>query len=225
MPVPRHIRVRIIGAFGNTDQTWSIGLAFGPPGTTGLEANSVTQAEAGAAAAAIRALNGGNIWSNDLRGIISSYVSITSIRVSVVGPAGREELVGLTQIGSPVFGLNAVRVPTEVCIAVSLRTDLPGRRRRGRVYLPALAHPVGGDGLLGGGGAAGIAAPFGAWLDTIRQTLVDTTGAVQLLPVVASTAGNVLTEVTTVAVGSVFDVQRRRGNQQREIYAVAPVAQ
>lgn len=224
MPAPRHVRLRLQGIFGATDQTWSISLNYGFPGTGGIEDGVVTQQELATTGLAIRALNANQFWTPVLLDLMSPLTRIQAFRLSLVGPDGKEELVALTTPAAPIPGTGTLRMPTEVALVASLRTDLPGRRRRGRVYLPALAVSVDAAGRVAGD-TGQMATEVAALLAQVGQTIRTNTGAVNVFPVVASTVGGFLTEVTSVAVGNVFDVQRRRRNQQREAHGIAPVPQ
>lgn len=224
MPNPRFLRVRLAGVFGTTDQTWSVGLNYGPPGTSGLPAGSVTQDELAAASAAIRALNANEVIPLDIRALMAGRARITAIRCSVVGEDGREELIGLTEPASAVGGSGTVKLPQEVAVVASLRTDLPGRRRRGRIYWPAQGAPIDADGRIPTSASSVYATETAEFIQDVRQALATATGAIQIVPIVVSTTGNFATEVTAVSVGNSFDIQRRRGNQEREVYSVAPVS-
>lgn len=98
---------------------------------------------------------------------------------------------------------NALTLPNQVCAVASLRTGLPGRSQRGRMYLPVLACAMTATGqaattqldLL----ADGIATSFGT---------LNASGFGKIVVASATTGFN--NQVTEVQMDHVLDTQRRR---------------
>jgi len=107
--------------------------------------------------------------------------------------------------------------PPEVALAVSFRAPVIGRTGRGRFYIPGLHTAAGAlDGTVGGAATTAILAA-GVSLVTNVQNM---TGITEYDAIVAVTSAGKATAVrpTQVRVGNHFDSQRRRQQQQPEVY-------
>jgi hypothetical protein len=102
-------------------------------------------------------------------------------------------------------------LPQEVCMVLSLRTDTPGKSGRGRMYLPAIkSSQLTPDGLYQ---SVVIDEILTAWHDA----WVTMTGSDQsTTPVVVSRLHHNAHAVTSMNIGNVPDVQRRRRNRLTE---------
>lgn len=110
------------------------------------------------------------------------------------------------------------QLPTEVAVCVSLRTAFAGRSQRGRMFMPAPGHlSLTSTGRLNSGAAAAYAAD----VDALLQPL--TVGSKSFTACVASKTANGLYPITSIRVGDVFDVQRRRRDNISEVYTVVPL--
>lgn len=98
---------------------------------------------------------------------------------------------------------NAVTLPNQVCAVASLRTGLPGRSQRGRMYIPCLSVAMGANGLATTTGlnllADGLAQSMGTFNASGRGKIV-----------VASATTGFNNPVTEIIMDSVLDTQRRR---------------
>jgi hypothetical protein len=125
-----------------------------------------------------------------------------------------EELINPT-----VGGSSGSSLPYECALVATLRTNTPGRRSRGRLYLGGFSPAVLGQ---GGGGADGLKTPVIA--DNLRDFFVAVRGATledgllefNLRPIVYSRVGDEGTPIAAVDVGRIFDAQRRRRSNQLE---------
>lgn len=98
---------------------------------------------------------------------------------------------------------NAVKLPNQVAAVLSLRTGLPGRARRGRMYIPVLAAAMltGGkvDTTLVNGLSNGLATSWGTFNSSGNGKVC-----------VCSQSLSQLIQITDVIVDNVLDTQRRR---------------
>lgn len=115
-------------------------------------------------------------------------------------------------------GTSLQAAPTELAICVSLKTGKPGRRNNGRLYLgglqPGLIGPT--NGRLTATPQLVIAASMARFLRGVRMIGVSTGQQDIWEPHIHSTKFGVSSKITTVSVGDVFDVQRRRRNKLSE---------
>lgn len=124
---------------------------------------------------------------------------------------------------TPDVGTSPGILPHSTAVVASLLTAVPGARTRGRLYLPLCGLPLDSALLTISGTQRGvIATAVAGALNDLRTAGYDV-GADGLDPVVVSTTATLATPITTVRVGSVPDVQRRRRNGLVEIYSSAAV--
>lgn len=107
-------------------------------------------------------------------------------------------------------------LPAQNAIVVSLRTATPGRRGRGRMYFGGFTSAaVAAGGVVGSGTQTALRdfvnACYSAPLNSAPFNLADL--------VVYSRVGRSTSTVTSIRVGSGFDVQRRRANRRVETYS------
>lgn len=101
-------------------------------------------------------------------------------------------------------------LPNQVAIVASLRTGLPGRQRRGRMFYPATGLiPDSATGQLTVPGALGIAQATKA-LFTAANVVIGG-------PVIVSRTGAMATPVTQIQVDTRMDIIRARANKQEAI--------
>lgn len=175
---------------------------------------------------------GGDIWnagvhSNSAQSItavhgqfVTSITSFWAAAVEALFPAGERVTQLQTNQLDPVTGKNVAQanttvsfvgtgagsaMPPRVCTVISLRTALPTKSGRGRLYLPApIASACDANGQLTAANATLLATNFAAFV----------TGMTTIAPIVvyhqATKSGTV---VTSVAVGTVLGTQRRRTNK------------
>lgn len=100
--------------------------------------------------------------------------------------------------------------PYQVAVVASLRTAIPTRKTRGRMYLPLDAMAMGSAGQYNSTQVNNVGAAMKAYLDAVRAlTIVGSATH----PVVASHVSGLQTEISTVIVDSIPDIQRRRADK------------
>lgn len=218
-----HLSLRLGGHFYTDSESWSVGLKFrsvtgGDPGALeGMQAKLESWRDA------IKALNGGNVVPTTMLSFLNDSTTIEFIRASSVGADGKEDAVALVEIGQAVRGTGSFGLPAQLAVACSLRTGRPGGSYRGRMYWPAVGQPPSG-GEIPPARCSALATDVAGWISAVENA-----GASIITPGVrcnvVSTTKAVATPVTSVAVGSRFDIQRRRSEGQQESYSVASVAE
>lgn len=110
-------------------------------------------------------------------------------------------------------------VPNQCALVASLITATPGRRSRGRTYLPILNLQVQPDGRITSTVAQLVANAFGAMIEGM---VADSNASPPFrLPLIVASqvAGGDRHDVTTIRVGNVIDTQRRRRESLSETYS------
>lgn len=211
-----YIRVMLRGTLPG-GESWSVNPAYNE--TT----NVVTwDQEAGqSAATAIAAITLGT----GLNGLRSNAAPGSIVRVERRTDAGI--LVGAAEAPWTITGTGAsaaVHPPQTSCV-LSLRSNTPGSRGRGRLYWPALGATLNATTLrLSAPTTSAVADAAVAYLDAIETALKE-----QLNPspslidyhlCVVSPTTATRTDITRIEVGDVLDVQRRRRDKLVESRAI-----
>lgn len=174
-----------------------------------LDFAQVSQAENDALAEAVAGdLEAGPIGS--LKGILnasSGYDKVRCYSYVDAAPAGatfvsETDLTGGTGVSTTGNGLD------QACLVVTLRSASPGRRNRGRMYLPANGLPVSAGLASDNSQIDNIAAVMKALFDDINSVLIDGHRVA-----IVSGAASATKPVTAVSVDNKPDIQRRRANQ------------
>lgn len=181
---------------------------------------------------------GGDVWnagvhSNSAQSLaavhaqfVTSITTFWSAATEAIFPAGERVTQLQTNQLDPVSGKNVAQanttvsfvgtgagsaMPPRVCTVVSLRTALPTRAGRGRLYLPApIAAACDANGQLTAANAAVLATNFAAFC----------TGMTTIAPIVVyHTLTKSGTVVTSAAVNTVLGTQRRRTNKIPSSYS------
>lgn len=161
-------------------------------------------------------LTGGG-WPN-LQSALSQSNGFSKVRVE------SREGTTLLQAGESASGLetgNGAGVLPPQCAAVfSLRTGRPGRSYKGRMYWPATGvSPESSTGRMGNTFATALLGDYVEMLSDVATLANGIMGpGSQLAPVVYSTKLDLVTPVTTIALGNVIDTQRRRRDKLAETY-------
>lgn len=220
MPAPQHIRMIWEGVFGSPslpEETWQFGLSAPPLALDDADTTPYAEHQAEML----------TFWNN-VRQLLVTSVVLTNTRVALVGPDGRytrtqsgRYAMSDTARNSPGASANTGRYPSQVALAVSLQSDLPGPTGRGRFYLP---------------GPNQLVDPFrmttavrDTTLTALRTALDGLDGALKVITpgtglglVIASGGSAVqgvapgLRQVTSVGLGRRLDIQRRRGDDMDE---------
>lgn len=207
----------ILGGTLGQSETWSCGIAYrhSTERTTPWPQNELQDAALRIAAVEIE---------TSLKQVTSTAVRSTLVRVEQrqdngVLTAAAE--AAWTQLGSSGAGASK---PPQTAIVFSLRTGIPGARRRGRIYWPALGATIEASTLrLTGAATLAYATQMAAYLDKIETALkeaIDPSPSLNDFSLaVYSPTDKVCTDVRTIMVGDVLDVQRRRRDKIPEAYA------
>lgn len=209
----------IISGTLTSAEVWSTSIGYS--GVTGGDSTAVTAASElqGIADDIWDSLDNAGAAKNPFTQISSSG---TIDRVRVEARNATTLLQAAEAVGTgPLPGTGAPTHPTTVCTCISLLTGLPGRRYRGRMYLPTLTGVVTTDFRVPesqrDATATTTAAIIDAW--TAAFNVIDPGSK----PTVVSLTGGVCTSVQQIRVGNVFDTQRRRRDALAESYTVADV--
>ncbi len=193
-PVPDTIRVELIYSWDaqvvENVLHYRSGASFGTAGLTSLAENVLS------------------VWNTSLRPLISSAVSLTVIKLTLLESEfapGIEYVTGLPIPGTASGNV----VPANVTVAVRFLTALRGRSYRGRVYqIGMTSTQVSGNEIT----TAFSTALRNAWIQMIDVGSTPETH----LTVVSRVQGGVLrpqgvaTDVTGITIERVLDSQRRR---------------
>jgi hypothetical protein len=210
----RHIRVEHFGTLVGGAEAWSTGhQAFAPVGIAPVDDYALTAM---------------TLWSTlvagqtDIRGWTPSSTVYVGCRVRQVSAAGVTEAVATRTLATPIAGNAGTlggAMPPECSIVVSLQTQLPGGRGRGRAYYPGFS--VGS--LTSTGRLQGVARDVLAtgWKNYLDGWNADPTA---LAAGVASVTGGFVTAIDRIRVGDVVDTQRRRRDALTESYKVLVLA-
>lgn len=159
-------------------------------------------------------------WINAIKGLQSSKFAWTAIKLSPIGQDGNLAASStLLTLKTPILGSNnSTMAPPQLSVATSFRTGVPGRRGRGRMYLPALHNGLTtADGTVGSSTRTTLANAGRALLNAVQSIAL----GVEYRIVVTSAKNPRYVLPQQVRVGDQFDVQRRRRNAVRETYTVA----
>lgn len=207
MSVSNEVRVVFSGKMPN-GEIWSCGFSFdttlGPTVDQAymndLAAKAVTEFTTGGLGGMMRGHNP-STWTCDV--VSCYYYSVTG------GPATLQSQAVIGSAGTA----SGNTLPNQVAIVASLRTGLPGRTKRGRVYLPLLIVST-SAGLIANAECDTIAAAVAGFL-----TQMSTAPSPLPEAVVASESTSSMPAITNVIVDNRFDVQRRRANRERATYS------
>lgn len=152
-----------------------------------------------------------NTYGVTYRGMIPSTAAYTQVRAYYYTGGSTAAVVsqsGLTGVGT---GATAP-LPNQCCLVVTLMTGRPGRRYRGRIYLPFIGAAL-TSGQLTSAQCTTYANAVAGHLSAVKDA--NGTGGFQPAnPAVMSSVVSALTPITQVRVDSKIDIQRRRAEKQ-----------
>lgn len=205
MPVAGHLHTIQFGGKMAVTEGWSCSLHF---------------LTAGAAFASLNPLKAAILaWWRDPNSLINGLATLNFVKANEIVPLTGKYLDTAGSNGV-VFNDEApanatTRVPPQLTIAHTLRTaSQRGLASRGRYFPPTGISTVDVNGQLDSGQCAGLASVAKGLLDSINSL---DGGRV----VVFSKKGQSTMVVTSVAVGTVIDTQRRRRKSLKETYMAA----
>lgn len=138
----------------------------------------------------------------------SAGVSFVTTRGYSIGADGKATLQSEVS-GTATASTTALALPPQCSLVVSLRTGLPGRARRGRMYLPSLGIP-----LAGGNTGRYSTGAVTSTMESIRDHFEAMNAVLEYKVCVASNAETENFIVTSVQADNVVDTQRRRRDSQ-----------
>lgn len=215
-----YFRVSLQGTLPGGEK-WSVNPQF----MVGGDGISTTwdQAAGQSTADAIAALSPGAA----LRSAAGAGAPLARVRLEM--RTDQHELIGAAEANySGTAFTGGMTKPVQTSVVLSLRSNVPGRSARGRLYWPGLGDiGLGGDGRIGTTLAQSMATQAAAYLrsiqDAIKNGIFPATLLTVELGVVSSTVALLQTKVVRVEVGNVPDVQRRRRDRLPEVYSSAPL--
>lgn len=161
-----------------------------------------------------------------MRRLLSSAAPMRTVRVERRTDAGG--LLGAAEAiwaGGSVTG-TAPALPFQASVVLSLRSNVPGSRGRGRLYWPALGAALDTSTLrLRLPEPQSVATDAAKYLDAIetalKEALSPSPSLIDYHLAVYSPTTQSKTDIVKIEVGDVLDVQRRRRDRQPEIYSSA----
>lgn len=209
------IRVSLRGRLPG-GEVWSVNPAYNE--TTDISSWDQTAGQDAATAIGIRTVPG------SLKNLLSNLAPMGTVRVERRSDSGL--LIGAAE--APWVGgggsSETAKQSYQASVVLSLRSNVPGSRGRGRLYWPALGAGLSSSTLrLTTPTPTSVATDAVAYLDGIETDLKN-----ELQPggslidyhlAVYSPTTNTKTDIVRVEVGDVLDVQRRRRDSLAEVYA------
>lgn len=203
------IRLSLMGSLPG-GEVWSVNPVYAvePPGLTVTYSDLLTIAT-GAAGVTIPA---------DLLVSLGTTTSFTGVRAEARTSSGTLEAAAEYIKPSPVAGTGTQYHPYQTARVISLRTNTPGARGRGRLYWPATSTSLSSATLRASSPSSSAMATAAASYLTLIEAQVQTVIPLSTLHVWSRTSGT-LDQVQRIMVGDVLDVQRRRRDALAESYA------
>jgi hypothetical protein len=142
------------------------------------------------------------MWVDGLDAFIATAVTYDSQSVVTINQATGQQIARADGIVSNPGVATAGTLPPQISLAVTLRTALATRAGRGRIYLPPFSLDEVAAGRLG-------ATTQGLALTAVKG-MFDTMISDGHTPVLYGRSSHATTPVTQLALGDVYDTQRRR---------------
>lgn len=147
---------------------------------------------------------------------LSNWQKVTVYQYN--GTGDHADGMGSYTISPALAGSKGFGMPNQVACCMTTQTTLPGRRYRGRLYLPATGAGTDETGQISSTDAVKLA---NAWAESFSSLNVSTNGTVM----VVSNVGSTVTPVSAVRVDTRLDIMRSRANKQVAAYShTAPVS-
>jgi len=151
------------------------------------------------------------MWASGIDAFINTTVTYDSQKTVTVDQSTGKQIAradgAVTDAGAATSG----SLPPQLSIAVTLRTALATRAGRGRIYLPPFSLSEVSAGRLG--------ATTQGLVRTAVKGMYDTLISDGHTPVLYGRTAHTVTPITTLAVGDVYDTQRRRRDSYIESYS------
>jgi len=185
------------------DGTWSFGVWTTNTGDDAAAA--LTKFQTAAAA----------MWASGIDAFISDQIAYTAQKVVTVDQSTGKQIARADGAVTDAGADTGESLPPQVALAVTLRTALATRAGRGRIYLPPFAVSQVVNSRMN-------ATNKGTTLTAVKG-MFDTLISDGHTPVLYGRTAHTVTPITTLALGDVFDTQRRRRDAYAETYTSTAV--
>jgi len=155
------------------------------------------------------------MWASGIDAYISDQVAYTGQKVVTVDQSTGRQIARADGVVTDAGADTGETLPPQVALVATLRTALATRAGRGRIYLPPFAVSQMSSGRL-------LAATQGPCLTKVKG-MFDTLISDGHTPVLYGRTAHTVTPITTLALGDVFDTQRRRRDSYVEAYTSTAV--
>jgi hypothetical protein len=219
MPVPKHFRFTVRGIFDSSPETWVTGFHMTSTQPLSADAHLGDISESGVSAAVEGFFGGSTFCAN---------AKVTDWRAYEIGNdglmLGDGPLLHDYVASGPSGSAGAWKYPAQVACVISLIAAHRGPAKRGRMFLPAPAAPVGSGGRISDADAADIRTATTTFLKAVSDSIdmADTASSegcnVSTGPP-GSTTGT-LQVIDHLEVGRVYDTIRSRRRSMLEGYSV-----
>lgn len=209
--MPNHAKCLIEGS-SQGGEVWSVGLAY--TGATASFNQTTLQAWATGVAAHIAGLASTTFPI----ALLSSSGAVTNVRCELRSNTDTLILAAEAPVSPAKVGQGVPSKSFQSSVVFSLRTPIPGRSFRGRVYWPGWAYGVSALMRFGSADVTAWLTGFKALNVAIIAAGETAEPATDLSLCVRSKLLDVETVVTAIQVGDVPDVQRRRRDDLLEVY-------
>ena len=206
-----YVRVSILGTFAS-EEVWSINPVYDPTAEFGSTVDQ-TALDAACLAIANRSLPG------SMRAFMSASCTRTGARLEVRSDTD-DSLIGISTQGSttPQAGTGSVVMPPQSAVVISIRTDTPGGRGRGRLYWPCLAATLSTSGRIATPVPSVALPDFKSYLLGIRTDLATAFPLIGFDLAVRSRTSHTTPHAVRLQMGNIVDTQRRRRDNLPESY-------
>lgn len=204
-----YLRIRPLGTQTIGSETWTTSPAYRWVPFTTTFSQAMLQSLANRLVASIGAATFGS-----LRALLSTQGLINGWRVEQWNEDDTLQGSAEASYGAALAGTGGASKSLQDALVVSLRTDRPGARGRGRLYWPAWGATLSGNWKLSSPVPATVAGDARTLLLAIQAQILAEAAANLISDVpqlaVRSRTYHESIQVTTLVVGDVLDTQRRR---------------
>jgi len=155
------------------------------------------------------------MWASGIDAFISTSVAYTGQKVVTVDQSTGRQIARADGAVTDAGADAGQTLPPQVSLAVTLRTALATRAGRGRIYLPPFSVAEMSSGRMD-------ATDKGTTLTAVKG-MFDTLISDGHTPVLYGRTAHTVTPITQLALGDVFDTQRRRRDSYVETYTTTAV--
>jgi hypothetical protein len=155
------------------------------------------------------------MWASGIDAFISDQIAYTAQKVVTVDQSTGKQITRADGAVTDAGADTGESLPPQVALAVTLRTALATRAGRGRIYLPPFAVSQVVNSRMN-------ATNKGTTLTAVKG-MFDTLISDGHTPVLYGRTAHTVTPITTLALGDVFDTQRRRRDAYAETYTSTAV--